>query len=106
LGHCLLALDSSQRGLDKLEADPKRIASDLEANFEVLAEAVQTVMRRCGVPDAYEQLKALTRGNSISGEDLKRFIATLDVPESERKRLAALTPAQYIGLAADLAREI
>jgi adenylosuccinate lyase len=106
LGHALLALDSCQKGLDKLEADPRRIASDLDQNFEVLAEAVQTVMRRCGIPDAYEQLKTLTRGHTIRRQDLEAFIAALEIPETERQRLSALTPAEYIGLAAELARDI
>jgi len=106
LGHCLLAIDSCQKGLDKLEADPERIGIDLEASTEVLAEAVQTVMRRYGIADAYEQLKALTRGQAITKAALEAFVAELDIPEAERARLASLTPAGYIGLAAELAREI
>jgi len=106
LGHCLLALDACQKGLDKLEADPERIARDLESNPEVLAEAVQTVMRRYGIHDAYEQLKELTRGQAITKAALSTFIAGLDIPSEARSRLATLEPAQYIGLAAELAREI
>jgi len=106
LGHSLLAIDSCQKGLDKLEADPERIASDLDASTEVLAEAVQTVMRRYGIADAYEQLKDLTRGQAITKQALARFVATLDIPAAERERLAGLTPTDYIGLAAELAREI
>ena len=106
LGHSLLAIESASRGLGRLEADTQRIAADLEASTEVLAEAVQTVMRRHGITDAYEQLKALTRGQAITMASLEAFIATLDIPAEEQKRLLELTPADYIGLAAQLAREI
>ena len=106
IGHSLLALDACQKGFEKLEADPERIGRDLEASTEVLAEAVQTVMRRYGINDAYEQLKELTRGQAITRDALTRFIAELEIPEDARARLAALSPAQYIGLAAQLAREI
>ena len=106
LGHCLLAIDSCLKGLDKLEADPERIAADLEASPEVLAEAVQTVMRRYGIADAYEQLKDLTRGQAVTKEALAGFVADLDIPADARERLERLTPADYIGLAAELAREI
>jgi adenylosuccinate lyase len=106
LGHTLLALDACQKGLDKLEAAPERIARDLESSTEVLAEAVQTVMRRYGINDAYEQLKDLTRGQAITPEGLAAFIAQLDIPADARGRLAALSPKQYIGLAAELASEI
>ena len=106
LGHSLLAIESCLRGLDKLEADRDRLQEDLSANPEVLAEAVQTVMRRYGIADAYEQLKALTRGQSIERETLDEFIAGLDIPEEARARLAALSPADYVGLASQLAGEI
>ena len=106
LGHSLLAVDSCLRGLDKLEVDRDRLQEDLAANPEVLAEAVQTVMRRYGIVDAYEQLKALTRGQSIEREALNEFIAGLDIPEDVRMRLAALSPSDYIGMAAQLAREV
>ncbi len=106
LGHSLLAIDACQKGLDKLEADRERIAADLDASAEVLAEAVQTVMRRYGIADAYEQLKDLTRGQAITKEALEGFVARLDIPDAERDRLARLTPADYIGLAAELARKI
>jgi adenylosuccinate lyase len=82
------------------------MADDLEQSWEVLAEAVQTVMRRYGITDAYEQLKALTRGRHISETALREFVASLDLPEPERARLLALRPEEYIGLAASLAREI
>jgi adenylosuccinate lyase len=106
LGYGLLAIDSCQKGLDKLEADPDRIAADLDASIEVLAEAVQTVMRRYGIADAYEQLKDLTRGQAITKDALEDFVSKLDIPDAERDRLARLTPADYIGLAAELARRI
>jgi adenylosuccinate lyase len=104
LGHSLLAYESCVKGLGKLEADPARMLEDLEANWEVLAEAVQTVMRRHGLPDPYEQLKALTRGKRVDGEAMRAFIRGLALPEADKARLLALTPATYIGKAAELAR--
>ncbi len=104
LGHCLLGIKACLRGLGKLELDEERLAADLAANPEVLAEAIQTVMRRYGVPNPYEQLKDLTRGRSIDRDELARFVAALPIPQEARARLAALTPAGYIGLAAELAR--
>ncbi len=106
LGHSLLALDACQRGLGKLDADLKLIAADLHDRWEVLAEAIQTVMRRHGTPDAYEQLKALTRGRAIDAATLRQFIAGLDLPPADRARLEALDPSSYIGLAAALARRV
>ncbi|MFO1508097.1 MAG: adenylosuccinate lyase [Lysobacterales bacterium] len=105
-GHALVGFASLQRGLDKLEVNGDRIAADLDANWEVLAEAVQTVMRRHGLPEPYEQLKALTRGKGITRESLREFIAALDLPAGAKQRLLDLTPATYTGLAADLARGI
>lgn len=105
-GHSLLALDSCLKGLNKLEADPARLAADLDECWEVLAEPVQTVMRRYGVENPYEQLKALTRGKGITKEALQAFIATLAIPEAEKARLAAMTPASYVGLAVQLAKRI
>ncbi len=105
-GYVVLAHASMTRGLDKLEANPARLAEDLEAAWEVLAEPVQTVMRRYGVPNPYEQLKELTRGKGIDKDALRQFIATLAIPEAERQRLMAMTPASYIGKAAELARRI
>ena len=105
-GHALVGIDALQRGLGKLSANPERLAADLDAAWEVLAEAVQTVMRRHGLPNPYEQLKALTRGQGISAESMRAFIAGLDLPEDARVRLAALTPATYLGLAERLARAI
>jgi len=106
LGHTLLAYASTQRGLAKLQADPRRMAADLDANWEVLAEAVQQVMRRHGVPDAYEKLKAISRGKRLERAALARFVKSLPIPPEAKKRLLALTPARYIGLAAELARRI
>jgi adenylosuccinate lyase len=105
-GHSLLAYKACLRGLGKLELDPVRLAADLAANPEVLAEAIQTVMRRYGVENPYEQLKALTRGQSIDADSLARFVATLPIPEDARARLQALSPGGYIGLAAEFARRV
>jgi adenylosuccinate lyase len=106
-GHTLLAWDATLRGLEKLEANPARLAEDLAASWEVLAEPIQTVMRRYGVPEPYEQLKALTRGKAgVTRETLHAFIRALAIPQAEKERLLDLTPASYIGLAAQLAREI
>ena len=106
LGHSLLAWRSCLRGLERLEPDPARIAEDLDANWEVLAEPIQTVMRRYGVANAYEQLKALTRGKAITRAALQAFIRGLAIPEADKQRLLALTPSTYIGKAAELARRI
>ncbi|PKM01739.1 MAG: adenylosuccinate lyase, partial [Gammaproteobacteria bacterium HGW-Gammaproteobacteria-5] len=103
--HSLIALDALQRGLNKLRVNPTRLSADLDATWEVLGEAVQTVMRRYGLPEPYEQLKALTRGVGISRESLREFIAGLAIPREAKDRLLALTPASYTGLAAQLARE-
>src|SRR5690606_5677407 len=104
-GHTLVALDALARGLGKLTVAPERLEADLDAAWEVLAEAVQTVMRRHGLPSPYEQLKALTRGQGITAESMRGFIAGLDLPADARERLLALTPATYTGLAERLARE-
>jgi adenylosuccinate lyase len=106
LGYSVLALSSLQRGMDKLEVNHEALAADLDAAWEVLAEPIQTVMRRHGLPNPYEQLKELTRGKSITKESLAAFIDTLDLPTPERERLKALTPASYTGLAAQLARRL
>jgi len=106
-GYCLLAWESLLQGLEKLDADPARLKEDLESSWEVLAEPIQTVMRRWGIADPYEQLKALTRGKDrITRETLQAFIRDLSIPESEKARLLALTPATYTGLAAALAQRI
>jgi adenylosuccinate lyase len=103
-GHTLLAWDACLRGLGKLEVNHQRLAEDLDACWEVLAEPVQTVMRRYGVPNPYEQLKELTRGKGITSEALASFVDQLPIPDEARARLRALTPAAYVGLAAALAR--
>ena len=105
-GYCLLAYDSCLRGLDKLEASPERIAADLAGNWDVLAEAVQTVMRAHRIEGSYEKLKDLTRGKGgITKKDLHAFVRALPLPDDAKKRLLALTPATYVGLAPRLARE-
>ncbi|MGN6191953.1 MAG: adenylosuccinate lyase [Rhodanobacteraceae bacterium] len=105
-GHALIGFASLERGLGKLEVNADRIAGDLDHAWEVLAEAIQTVMRRHGLPEPYEQLKALTRGKGIARETLQTFIASLALPDADKQRLLALTPDTYIGLAADLARDV
>ncbi|HUL97366.1 MAG TPA: adenylosuccinate lyase [Usitatibacter sp.] len=105
-GYCLVAYDACLRGLDKLEADPRRIAADLDAAWDVLAEAVQTVMRAHRIEGSYEKLKELTRGKGgITREELRAFVQSLPIPGEAKDRLLALTPATYTGLAARLARE-
>jgi adenylosuccinate lyase len=106
LGHTLLAYAAAQRGLGKLQADSRRLAADLEQNWEVLAEAVQQVMRRYGVADAYEKLKAISRGKRLERRALAQFVKSLPIPAEAKKRLLALTPARYTGLAAELARRV
>lgn len=106
LGYALLAYQSLGVGLDKLELKPEALAADLDSAWEVLAEPIQTVMRRYGVPEAYEQLKALTRGKTVSAADLQALIGGLDIPAAARQRLLALTPATYTGLAEALARRV
>ena len=105
-GYTMLALTSLQKGIGKLEVSAEPIEADLDAAWEVLGEAVQTVMRRYGVPEPYEKLKALTRGQSLDAEGLKSFILTLEIPEEAQQRLLALTPRDYTGYAPKLARDI
>ena len=106
LGHSLLAYDSALRGLGKLETNPSRLAEDLDNCWEVLAEPIQTVMRRFGVPNPYEQLKELTRGKGITPEGLKTFIQGLDIPADAKKSLLEMTPASYVGMAVELAERL
>jgi adenylosuccinate lyase len=106
LGHTLLAYSACVRGLGKLETDPARLAADLDGNWEVLAEAVQQVMRRHGIADAYDRLKALSRGQRFGRRELAAFVKGLPLPPEAKKRLLALTPAKYTGLAAELAKRI
>lgn len=105
-GYTLLAYDSCLRGLNKLETNPERLAADLDATWEVLAEPVQTVMRRYGIENPYEQLKELTRGKGISKEALREFVLTLAIPQDAKDLLLAMTPANYIGIAEKLAKAI
>ena len=105
LGYSQLALVSLSRGIGKLEVASEPIADDLEASWEVLGEAVQTVMRRYGVPEPYEKLKALTRGQRLEADALKSFILALDIPDDAKERLMSLTPDTYLGYAADLAKK-
>jgi adenylosuccinate lyase len=104
LGHCVLAYEACLRGLGKLEIDETRLDQDLEQNWEVLAEAIQTLLRKHGSDDAYEQLKALTRGQRLDRDALRDFIRRLPLPPDAREVLLSLTPGRYIGNAADQAR--
>ncbi|HEY0855462.1 MAG TPA: adenylosuccinate lyase [Albitalea sp.] len=106
LGYTMLGYDSLLRGLSKLEINPSALAEDLDGAWEVLAEPIQTVMRRYGLPNPYERLKALTRGKGITREAIQQFIATLEIPEADKQRLLAMTPATYTGRAGDLAGRI
>ena len=102
-GHALIGFNALMRGLDKLSVNPERLAADLDASWEVLAEAVQTVMRRYGLPSPYEQLKALTRGQGIDEASMRAFIGSLDLPADAKQRLLDMTPGSYTGLAGRLA---
>jgi len=104
LGYAVLAWTSLGVGLGKLEINREALADDLDASWEVLAEPIQTVMRRYGVQGAYEKLKEVTRGKSVTAEALHGLIRSLEIPEAEKARLLAMTPASYVGKAADLAR--
>ncbi|GAB3752172.1 adenylosuccinate lyase [Lysobacter olei] len=105
-GHALIGFEALGRGLGKVSANPERLAADLDASWEVLAEAVQTVMRRHGLPQPYEQLKALTRGHGIDKQSMRDFIAGLELPAEAKQRLLEMTPGSYIGIAERLAKEI
>ncbi|MGV8958795.1 MAG: adenylosuccinate lyase [Stenotrophomonas sp.] len=105
-GHTQVGLDSLAKGLGKLTVNPERLDADLNAAWEVLAEAVQTVMRRHGLPNPYEQLKALTRGHGITAESMQAFVESLELPADAKQRLRDLVPGSYTGLAAELARDI
>ena len=105
-GYALIALRSLSKGLGKLEVNVDVIARDVGEAWEVLGEAVQTVMRRHGIPEPYEKLKALTRGQAVTQALLHDFIRSLDIPDSDKERLLALTPADYVGLAEGLAAKV
>jgi adenylosuccinate lyase len=104
LGYATLAYHSLGIGLGKLELNAEALAADLDGAWEVLAEPIQTVMRRYGVQGAYERLKDVTRGRTVRAEDLHALIRSLEIPQEERDRLLAMTPGSYVGLAAELAR--
>jgi adenylosuccinate lyase len=104
LAHCLVGSKALQRGLAKISPDPARMAQDLNSAYEILAEAIQSVLRAAGVANGYELLKEFTRGQNVDAAALRAFVATLPLPEGDRTRLAAMTPQQYLGLAAGLAR--
>jgi adenylosuccinate lyase len=106
IAHTSIALQSLVRGIGKLQADPARLAADLDANWEVLAEPIQTVMRRYGVDKPYERLKELTRGQRVSHETLRRFVEGLDLPAEAKEAILALTPAGYTGNAAAQAKTV
>ena len=107
LGYTLLAYESCLKGLNKLEANPQRLAEDLGASWEVMAEPIQTVMRRYNIANAYDKLKELTRGkDGINRVSLQAFINTLEIPEQEKQRLLQLSPDTYIGEAAALAKRV
>jgi len=106
LGYAVLGLDSLAKGLGKLETNEAALAADLDNAWEVMAEAIQTVMRRHGLPEPYEQLKAFTRGQPMTRELMLGFVAKLDLPAADKDRLLAMTPASYTGLATALARGV
>ena len=106
IGYVLIALQSLKKGVGKLQVNRDVVQADVSGAWEVLAEAVQTVMRRYGIPEPYEKLKALTRGQAVTKDVLLSFVETLDIPEGEKQRLRELTPETYVGLAAEQARDI
>ena len=106
LAHSIIAYQSTLKGISKLEISAQRIDQDLESSWEILAEPLQTIMRRYGVANPYERLKELTRGQSVGRDDIEAFVAQLDVPEEARQAMRALTPQNYIGLAEQLAKDL
>lgn len=105
-GHSSIAYHALLKGISKLEANPERLAADLDGAWEVLAEPVQTVMRRYGIEEPYEKLKALTRGQAITKEVMQEFVQTLDIPEEAKQRLTEMTPSSYTGIASQLAKKV
>ncbi|RYG67572.1 adenylosuccinate lyase, partial [bacterium] len=105
VGYSLLALVALSRGLNKLELNEARLAADLDNAWEVLAEPIQTVMRKAGHENPYEKLKELTRGATMNETSIRAFIEGLELPAADKTRLLELTPAKYVGLAARVARE-
>ncbi|HIQ40947.1 MAG TPA: adenylosuccinate lyase, partial [Sulfurivirga caldicuralii] len=106
VAHMVIALQATQKGLSKLEVNEARLAADLEDNWEVLAEPIQTVMRRYGIPEPYEKLKELTRGRRVSQKMMQDFVDGLALPDEAKQRLRDMTPASYIGNAAQQAKAI
>jgi adenylosuccinate lyase len=106
LGYSMIAYASLAKGMSKLQLNEAKLAADLDNSWEVLAEPIQTVMRRYGIEEPYEKLKALTRGNVMDQATIQTFIDTLDMPEEAKTALKAMTPASYIGNAADQAKNI
>ena len=106
IGHTVIAYNSLLRGLGKLTVNEAALAADLNKAWEVLGEAVQTVMRKHGHANPYEQLKALTRGEAITAATIQSFVEGLDLPPDEKQRLRAMTPADYVGIAPSLVRHI
>ena len=106
MAHVMIAIHSVLRGLDKLQADPDRMQKDIDQSWEVLGEAIQTVMRRYGIPQPYERLKDLTRGQTVTRKLLHEFVQSLEIPDDAKKRLLDLTPATYTGLASTLAKSV
>ena len=105
VGYIVIALRSTRKGLDKLQLNPDRVAADLNETWEVLGEAIQTVMRRYGIPEPYEKLKALTRGETVTRELIQEFVRSLEIPDDAKERLLKITPESYTGLAAQLAKK-
>jgi adenylosuccinate lyase len=105
-GHVLISLDSLKRGIGKLKINAAAMAADLDNNWEVLAEPIQTVMRRYGIEQPYEKLKALTRGQKINAATIREFVESLDMPDAAKNELMALTPASYIGNATEQAKKV
>jgi adenylosuccinate lyase len=106
VSHALIAWRSIERGLERVDVDANRLAEDLDANWELLAEPIQTVMRRYGVENAYEQLKSLTRGQRVDAAALRQFVSGLALPDSAKQALLELSPARYVGYAEELARKV
>jgi adenylosuccinate lyase len=106
VSHALIAWRSIERGLERVDVDANRLAEDLDANWELLAEPIQTVMRRYGVENAYEQLKSLTRGQRVDAASLRQFVSGLALPESAKQALLELSPARYVGYAEEFARKV
>ena len=102
-GYALVAVRSTLKGLGKLQLNEERLADDLDHNWEVLAEPIQTVMRKIGMANPYERLKELTRGRRVTAEIMKEFVSGLELPETDKARLLAMTPATYVGMAEKLA---